>query len=367
MEWDEVLAKGWTCGGSSSSSCTCSAGSAQDSCNQGGKEYYHCKSKSPNQCMEWSEVVAKGWSCGGQLTSDCTCGDGQHQGSCTYDGQSHYHCKTKHEPAAPPPPSDAGKAKTDGCSCTEPCRAEGWCNADCFEYGWDNCISSDGEAPAPAPGGSDGEAGSAGQFIAAWTKKQFGKLVPSEMQGSTQCWDLAMRALEEAAKAGFRVEHTGLKSGQSYKWSATTVHWEDAQPGDIMQFRGWRQKYRWAGNPHTAIVIEAPKGDKCVITAYDQNPDPVHESPYDTCAKISGEVTIYRVGKSPSRLRLFSVDGGWRVDGPLASRTSAWLLLASLAAATATALSVLGRRRRAEPRRAELAALAPSAGEGEAE
>jgi len=171
------------------------------------------------------------------------------------------------------------------------------------------------------------------------------------MQGTTSCWDLAMRAIEEAAKEGYPVKHGGL-TGNPYAWSSTTVAWADARPGDIMQFKGWRQQYMWAANPHTAIVVEAPAGNKCKITAYDQNPSPVHETIYDNCKKTSGAVTIYRLDElSSSRLRLFSESAALVLQG---DSTLMYASLAALAALTLSMATVLACRR---------GALEPGSGE----
>mmetsp|Transcript_50376 Transcript_50376/g.100182 ORF Transcript_50376/g.100182 Transcript_50376/m.100182 type:complete len:401 (-) Transcript_50376:447-1649(-) len=361
MAWSEVLAKGWTCGGMRYESCTCPEGSKKHSCNSGGSNYYSCKVTTAPQCMSWSTVLSKGWDCGGQPTNDCSCNEGTRQASCITNGKPFYHCKTGFE-VPTVPPADVGKAKTKGCTCTEKCQAEGWCWAICGEDGWDYCTSSDGLAPAPAP--SPPGKKTVGQYMADFVKSNKGQYVYSDAQGSASCWDLAMRAIEEAAKAGYKVSHTG----SSYDWSKQTVSWNNALPGDIMQFQGWRQHIDgyslFAGNPHTAIVIEAPSGDMCKITAYDQNPAAVHESKYDNCNKNSGHVTIYRVIDKSLRLRLFSADVP-PISGPMANHVPVFACAAlMLVAAAAVVWSALGRRsggRRTEPANAELSELAASA------
>jgi len=177
-----------------------------------------------------------------------------------------------------------------------------------------------------------------GQFIADWVKTKKGVKVPSKLQGTTQCWDLGMRAIEKAKDAGYPVDHAGLKTGKPLVWSKTVVKWEDAQPGDIMQFRGWKQKYVFAGNPHTAVVVEGPTDAKrCKITTYDQNPHPVKKSVYNRCVKTSGAVTIYRLDQQSSRLRLFSashtsiLQSSWTpMIAPLAMLASGTLAMATV-------------------------------------
>lgn len=91
--------------------------------------------------------------------------------------------------------------------------------------------------------------------------------------------------------------------GHSYTWSTVTVPIEQAQPGDIAQFRGWKEAYLTAWNPHTAVVTDFYH-DGTLFT-YQQNPNPVAPGNYHPGQKISGGVTIYRI-QEDSRLRLFS-------------------------------------------------------------
>jgi len=131
----------------------------------------------------------------------------------------------------------------------------------------------------------------------------------------TQCWDLAMGALEAARDAGFNVP----QQPSSYVWSKKALSAQDAQAGDIAQFVSWYQSGKkvthagggWSmsgslstGPRHTAVVVGDFDGE--CFTTYDQNPSPVHESKYCPNRKTGGSVIIYRL--SASRLRLDNED-----------------------------------------------------------
>lgn len=134
--------------------------------------------------------------------------------------------------------------------------------------------------------------------ISDFVTSKTGTKVYSKLQGSATCWDLARGAMEHVQKLGY---HPVM--GHSYVWSSKTVPIEQAQPGDIAQFQGWAEQYRWAGNPHTAVVTKCYS--KGVLSVLEQNPSPVGVGKYHPNKKSSGHVTIYRL-QEKSRLRLYS-------------------------------------------------------------
>jgi hypothetical protein len=146
---------------------------------------------------------------------------------------------------------------------------------------------------------------SLGTFIAKFVKSKAGRKVYSKKQGKASCWDLAWGAMEHAQAAGYKPDFYQQSSGwrDSYVWSSEVVPIEQAAPGDIAQFKGWRQAYKYAWNPHTAVVTECFKN--CKLPTYEQNPNPVTKGVYIPAQRTSGSVTIYRL-KTKSRLRLFS-------------------------------------------------------------
>eukprot|EP00746_Dinoflagellata_sp_MGD_P098670 gnl/MRDRNA2_/MRDRNA2_399168_c0_seq1.p1 gnl/MRDRNA2_/MRDRNA2_399168_c0~~gnl/MRDRNA2_/MRDRNA2_399168_c0_seq1.p1 ORF type:complete len:246 (+),score=35.37 gnl/MRDRNA2_/MRDRNA2_399168_c0_seq1:173-910(+) len=167
-------------------------------------------------------------------------------------------------------------------------------------------------APTPAAGTNSAHGSSLQQYIVQWTKGQLGKRVTSAAtkRRQTQCWDLAMAAIEAARNAGFTVVKPG-----NYVWSNTAVKPQEAQAGDVAQFVSWAQKGKkithadgswsisgscWTGPRHTAVVVKSFDGE--CFTTYDQNPSPVHETKYCPNRQTGGSVIIYRLGSS--RLRL---------------------------------------------------------------
>lgn len=155
-----------------------------------------------------------------------------------------------------------------------------------------------------------------GAFMAKWAKSKNGYRVRSAATGyrQTQCWDLGMRAIEEARKKGYKIPD----APSSYVWSRHTVSYKQAQPGDIAQFSLWGEKITYPGGGwstrstgyrHTAVVTKAYDSSKCEIEMYDQNPSPVHISKYHPCKRTGGSMIIYRISTSS---RLYE-DGSWPV------------------------------------------------------
>jgi len=150
------------------------------------------------------------------------------------------------------------------------------------------------------------QASALGQYIADFVKGKKGQKVYSAMQGSASCWDLAWGAMEHAEKKGHNPIFWQKAShwADNNAWSSEVVPLEQAKPGDIAQFKGWKQNFngrsKYAWNPHTAVVTECYKDG--VLTTYEQNPDPVAEGKYRPHSKTSGSVTIYRLKSSTLRL-----------------------------------------------------------------
>lgn len=174
---------------------------------------------------------------------------------------------------------------------------------DGYETNW--CCPEKYKCSASGASSSGCNPSALGKYISDFVKSKNGRKVYSDKQGSATCWDLAWGAMEHAAKAGYNPVFYQKESGwaDSYVWSSKTVPIEEAQPGDIAQFKGWSEPYLYAWNPHTAVVTECYKdGD---LTTYQQNPNPVAKGVYHPHQKTSGSVTIYRLQTS-SRLRLYS-------------------------------------------------------------
>jgi len=150
------------------------------------------------------------------------------------------------------------------------------------------------------------------------------------MQRTATCFDLALSAIEHAESAGlnplFYQKATGWKD--SYAWSSKVVPVTSAQPGDIAQFKGWKEGYKFAWNPHTAVVTDCYK--KGTLQTYEQNPNPVSKGDYHPGQQSSGHVTIYRL-TTKSRLRLYS-------ESYMPSVSDSGVLSVVLGVATATGL-----------------------------
>jgi len=143
---------------------------------------------------------------------------------------------------------------------------------------------------------------SLGDYMSSWVKSQEGKRVGSDAthHKQTECWDLAMAAIEHAEKKGFSIP----RGPSSYVWSSETVSYKHAQPGDIVQFASWKEKVtypgggwstRSTGTHHTAVVTAAWDSKTCGLQVEEQNPDPVHQGVYHPCDEehISGSLVIY--------------------------------------------------------------------------
>jgi len=138
--------------------------------------------------------------------------------------------------------------------------------------------------------------------MSSWVKSQEGKHVGSDATDhkQTECWDLAMAAIEHARAKGFSVP----RGPSTYEWSSQTVSYKDAQPGDIVQFVSWKEKTghssRSTGSHHTAVVTLAWNSQTCGLQTEGQNPSPVHQAVYHPCSPyhISGSMVVYRLGGS---------------------------------------------------------------------
>lgn len=271
-----------------------------------------------DECSMESWMRAAGHTCWG--SSSCSCPAGIKKINCGGSDPVYYCADVK--------PTYHGEAKTSGCTCTDQCKAEGWCYADCdssdFHSNWDHCKS-------------------AGEFIADFAKEHIGQEVDRG-----ECWDLANRAVTEARKAGYSVDLPDRDV-----WSDHIVSWNDAQPGDIMQFAGYYQKlvhadgtyHGLSAQHHTAVVTEGPTGDMCKITSWDQGVGmPVAETVWDICLRTRGSVTIYRVWPS-SQEELFLATFLWNSGHSASVAMASVLLMVMMFSAM---WSLLGRRCRAD-------------------
>lgn len=237
----------------------------------------------------------------------------------------------------------------------------------CTGKPFDKCTvtSALGSAKAPKVGSVTGSGASAktaaghslGKFIADWAKAQVGRKIGSDATShrQTECWDLAMAAIEKAKAEGFSIANPP----GSYKWSTQTVNYKKAQPGDIAQFKYWSEKITYPGGGwstrstgpvHTAVVTKAFDSGTCGIETYDQNPSPVSKSVYHPCFKNSGSASLifYRLTHSS---RLSSDDGPWPVPEEFQNKAGemGWSLWAAcgFAAVSMAALSFRMFRARA--------------------
>lgn len=166
---------------------------------------------------------------------------------------------------------------------------------------------------------------SLGEYMSSWVRTQEGKLVESDASNhrQTECWDLAMAAIEHARSAGFVVPN----SPSSYVWSSQTVSYQDAELGDILQFASYSEKYtsggststKYTASRHTAVVTKAFDSSTCGIQVEEQNPNPVHQSVYHPCSqyRTGGSVIVYRLGaSSPSPTPSPSPSPSGCVDSP---------------------------------------------------
>jgi hypothetical protein len=155
-----------------------------------------------------------------------------------------------------------------------------------------NC--SNKSAGGPAGGSADG----LGQFLAEFAADNEGQLVASELQGTTECWDLAMAAVEHAQKAGYG--DIDWDPDNSYQWGPNTVDLADAQTGDIVQWSSYQEQHegysRYTAYHHTSIVAEDYDGE--VFKNWGQNPHPVELAEYHPDSCTGGSFIIYRLSAS---------------------------------------------------------------------
>lgn len=156
-----------------------------------------------------------------------------------------------------------------------------------------------------AAGGGSGDG--LGEFLAEFAAGQEGQHVASEMQGTTECWDLAMAAIEHAEAAGY--SDIDWDPQNPYEWGHNVVDLQDAQTGDIVQWSNYNEKVTkpdgsWTtamtGYHHTSIVAEPYDGE--TFKCWGQNPDPVTLTEYHPDSSTGGTFTIYRLacsGESP--------------------------------------------------------------------
>lgn len=195
-------------------------------------------------------------------------------------------------------------------------------------------------ALAPIGGGGGCRASKLGRFVANFAKSKTGTKVYSKMQRTATCFDLALAAIEHAESAGlnplFYQKATGWKD--AYAWSTKVVPVTSAQPGDIAQFKGWKEGYKIAWNPHTAVVTDCYKNG--VLETHEQNPNPVQKGDYHPGQQSSGEVTIYRL-LTKSRLRLYEEQNSEAVVPSIFSHAGILSAVAGGAAATGLLSMVL--------------------------
>jgi len=183
--------------------------------------------------------------------------------------------------------------------------------------------------------GATASTSSLGDYMSSWVKSQQGKRVGSDAthHRQTECWDLAMAAIEHAKAKGFSIP----RGPSSYVWSSETVSYKHAQPGDIVQFVSWKEKVThpdgsWSthstGSHHTAVVTSAWNSKTCGLQVEEQNPSPVHQGVYHPCSAehISGSMVVYRLSTA---VQESFQEGGWPVPAefqehvePIASTSS---------------------------------------------
>lgn len=232
-----------------------------------------------------------------------------------------YRCRAD-SPAPAPPVTVTVKLRDSALGNTGKCysyygsqKGREWCYTKKSDgsFASSNCDSYDGhktdwccpeKVNCRTPGSSSGgcHASALGQYIADFVKSKKGKKVYSAKQGTASCWDLAWGAMESAEKKGLNPIFWQKASHwkDSYAWSSEEVPLQQAKPGDIAQFKGWQEQYKYAWNPHTAVVTECYKDG--VLTTYEQNPNPVAQGKYHPHSKTSGSVTIYRLKSKTLRL-----------------------------------------------------------------
>eukprot|EP00746_Dinoflagellata_sp_MGD_P166279 gnl/MRDRNA2_/MRDRNA2_96052_c0_seq1.p1 gnl/MRDRNA2_/MRDRNA2_96052_c0~~gnl/MRDRNA2_/MRDRNA2_96052_c0_seq1.p1 ORF type:complete len:244 (-),score=44.14 gnl/MRDRNA2_/MRDRNA2_96052_c0_seq1:46-777(-) len=165
-----------------------------------------------------------------------------------------------------------------------------------------NVCTGEGDVKTKSRGISLGGGGSGlGAFLAGFAADNEGEHVASELQGTTECWDLAMAAIEHAQAAGY--EGIDWQPESSYEWGPNVVDVSEAQPGDIVQWTSYTEQVthddgswesRSAGFPnHTSIVAEAYDGE--VLKCWGQNPDPVTLNEYHPDSCTGGSFIIYRL------------------------------------------------------------------------
>jgi len=154
------------------------------------------------------------------------------------------------------------------------------------------------------PAGGGGGGSDLGQFIADFAAENEGQKVASEMQGTTECWDLAMAAIEHAKAAGY--EGIDWNPDSSYEWGPNVVDYQSCEPGDIVQWTSYSEKTTsedgssWsslsAGFPnHTSIVAEPYDSASGEFRCWGQNPDPVHFVAYHPDSSTGGSFIVYRL------------------------------------------------------------------------
>lgn len=131
--------------------------------------------------------------------------------------------------------------------------------------------------------------------IVSYARSQEGKSVDRG-----QCWDLANEAIKHAKAAGFKVG----SSPSTYVWSSHTVTYQNAQPGDILQFANYHEKSgMWTQSHHTAVVITSFDSLSGGIQVEQQNPGPVSKAMYHPGSKTAGSLTVYRLSSSSTLLQ----------------------------------------------------------------
>merc|ERR1711865_567953 len=86
-------------------------------------------------------------------------------------------------------------------------------------------------------------------------------------------------------------------------WSSQTVSYKSAQPGDIIQFASYSEKYYLKGGGwsskstdvhHTAVVTKAYVSSSDSLQVEEQNPKAAHSSDYHFGSKTGGSYVVYR-------------------------------------------------------------------------
>jgi len=162
-----------------------------------------------------------------------------------------------------------------------------------YKHMWTHNFYRTGESLAEAESDDVEVTQSLGAYIANYARSVEGQRIDRG-----ECWDLANEAIIHAKAAGFKV----AASPSTYRWSSQTVNYQNAQPGDILQFVNYHEKTQHGGRStgphHTAVVTKSFDSSSGGIEVEQQNPKPVSKAVYHPGSKTGGSMTVYRMSSS---------------------------------------------------------------------